>query len=113
MQKRLEQLDLEAQISALPPVVLGGLVVVPMGLLLPLCLWSRVAEPHWLAPPLLALPLFWARRSTEGARAWSPRFSRISVATALALSLAVHAWVLVPSMVRLLLMRGQTPPGRT
>jgi len=33
MQKRLDQLDLEAQISALPPHVLGGLVVVPMGLL--------------------------------------------------------------------------------
>jgi hypothetical protein len=33
LQKRLEQLDLEAQISALPPVVLGGLVVVPAGLL--------------------------------------------------------------------------------
>jgi superfamily II DNA or RNA helicase len=33
LQKRMEQLELEAQISALPPVVLGGLVVVPMGLL--------------------------------------------------------------------------------
>jgi len=33
LQKRMEQLDLEAQNSALPPVVLGGLVVVPLGLL--------------------------------------------------------------------------------
>ncbi len=33
MQNRLERLDLEAQISALPPVVIGGVVVVPMGLL--------------------------------------------------------------------------------
>jgi hypothetical protein len=33
LQKRMEQLDLEGQISALPPVVLGGLVVVPVGLL--------------------------------------------------------------------------------
>ena len=33
LQKRMEQLDLEAQISALPPVVLGGLVVVPAGLI--------------------------------------------------------------------------------
>jgi superfamily II DNA or RNA helicase len=33
LQKRMEQLDLEGQISALPPVVLGGLVVVPAGLL--------------------------------------------------------------------------------
>jgi len=33
LQKRMEQLDLEAQISALPPVVLGGFIVVPAGLI--------------------------------------------------------------------------------
>lgn len=33
LQKRLAQLDRGAQISALPPIVLGGLVVVPAGLL--------------------------------------------------------------------------------
>jgi len=33
LKKRMEQLDQEAQISALPPVVMGGLVVVPAGLL--------------------------------------------------------------------------------
>jgi SNF2 family DNA or RNA helicase len=33
LQKRLEDLKLEAQLSPLPPVVLGGLLVVPMGLL--------------------------------------------------------------------------------
>ncbi len=33
LQKRMEQLDREAQISALPPVILGGLVVVPIGLI--------------------------------------------------------------------------------
>jgi hypothetical protein len=33
LQKRLGQLELEKQISALPPVVLGGLVVIPKGLL--------------------------------------------------------------------------------
>jgi hypothetical protein len=33
LQRRMEQLELEAQISALPPVALGGLVVVPAGLL--------------------------------------------------------------------------------
>jgi superfamily II DNA or RNA helicase len=33
LQKRMEQLDLEARISPLPPVVLGGLLVVPAGLL--------------------------------------------------------------------------------
>jgi hypothetical protein len=33
LQKRMGQLDLEAQVSALPPVVLGGFVVVPAGLI--------------------------------------------------------------------------------
>lgn len=33
LQKRLEELKLEAQISPLPPVVLGGVLVVPQGLL--------------------------------------------------------------------------------
>ncbi len=33
LQKRLEELKLEAQISPLPPVVLGGLLVVPIGLM--------------------------------------------------------------------------------
>src|SRR5208283_1857977 len=33
LQKRLDDLKLEAQISPLPPVVLGGLLVVPIGLL--------------------------------------------------------------------------------
>jgi hypothetical protein len=33
LQKRLEELKREAQISPLPPVVLGGMLVVPMGLL--------------------------------------------------------------------------------
>ena len=33
LQKRLAELDAEAKLSALPPAVLGGLVVVPMGLL--------------------------------------------------------------------------------
>jgi Domain of unknown function (DUF3883) len=32
LQKRLEELKLEAQISPLPPVVLGGVLVVPLGL---------------------------------------------------------------------------------
>jgi hypothetical protein len=33
LEKRIEQLDLEAQVSALPPVVLGGFVVAPAGLI--------------------------------------------------------------------------------
>ncbi len=34
LQKRLTELDREAQISAVPPVVLGGILVVPIGLIL-------------------------------------------------------------------------------
>ncbi len=33
LQKRLEELKLESQLSPLPPVVLGGLLVVPLGLI--------------------------------------------------------------------------------
>jgi hypothetical protein len=33
LQKRMEQLDLEGQVSALPPVALGGFVVMPAGLI--------------------------------------------------------------------------------
>jgi len=33
LERRMAELDREAQISALPPVILGGVVVVPMGLL--------------------------------------------------------------------------------
>jgi superfamily II DNA or RNA helicase len=33
LQRRLAELDREAQVSALPPVVIGGLVVVPLGLI--------------------------------------------------------------------------------
>ena len=45
MQKRLEQLALEAQISAMPPVVLGGLVVVPSGLLAEMAGTTVVTPP--------------------------------------------------------------------
>jgi SNF2 family DNA or RNA helicase len=41
--KRLAELDREAQISALPPVVIGGLVVVPMGLIA--AMTGRVLAP--------------------------------------------------------------------
>jgi hypothetical protein len=51
LQKRMEQLDLEAQVSALPPVALGGFVVVPAGLLSqmtgqPLAQAAQSAETH-------------------------------------------------------------------
>ena len=33
LQKRMEQLDLEGQVSASPPVILGGVLVIPIGLI--------------------------------------------------------------------------------
>jgi SNF2 family DNA or RNA helicase len=43
LQKRLDELKLEAQISPLPPVVTGGVLVVPMGLVA--AMTGRPAEP--------------------------------------------------------------------
>ena len=45
LQKRLEELRLEAQISPLPPVVIGGLLVVPVGLLQSMQGQSQPAGP--------------------------------------------------------------------
>jgi len=57
LQKRMEQLDLESQVSALPPVALGGLVVVPAGLMA-----LMTGHPS-------TLHLWWARRPLAAARA--------------------------------------------
>jgi hypothetical protein len=67
----------------------------PLPPLVVLCLWSRVAEPHWLAPPLLALPIHAARRAMELSR----KLVIAGALTGLALSGAVYAWVLSPSLV--------------
>lgn len=71
--------------------------LVPLAVLVPLCLWSRVAEPHWIAPALLGL---------VPAAARAPRLpSRRLVAASAALGglvvAAVFAWALVPSAIGL------------
>lgn len=48
LQKRLEELKLEAQLSPLPPVVLGGMLVVPVGLVNAMC---GKDEPKLGTPP--------------------------------------------------------------
>jgi hypothetical protein len=68
--------------------------VLPAAVLVPLCLWSRVAEPHWLAPAFLALPLV-AARSAPGI--FSRRLVGIALATSAALVAGVYAWVLLPA----------------
>jgi hypothetical protein len=69
----------------------------PFVVLVPLCVWSRVAEPHWVAPALLAL----APAAAIAERPPSRRLVVASGAMAGAMVAAVHAWVLVPSLVRL------------
>jgi hypothetical protein len=67
---------------------------VPFAGLLPLCLWSRAAEPHWLAPSLLALVPAAARDPAA-----TPRRLVVAAATLSgAMVLAVHGWVLVPAL---------------
>jgi Dolichyl-phosphate-mannose-protein mannosyltransferase len=66
--------------------------LVPAAALVPLCLWSRVAEPHWIAPALLALVPAAARAPRA-----APRGLVISaLATAGAMVAAAHAWALAP-----------------
>jgi hypothetical protein len=69
----------------------------PLVALLPLCLWSRVAEPHWIAPALLALAPAAARSSSD----FSRRLVLASCGLAATIVVAAHAWVLVPALVRL------------
>ena len=74
---------------------------IPLVPLVILCLWSPVAEPHWIAPALLALPLHAARRpgALGGLR---PRVVRAGAAIAAAITALAHAWVLVPASARIL-----------
>lgn len=76
---------------------------VPIVPLVALCLWSPVAEPHWIAPALLALPLHVARRAGEELRSLgSRRVFLAGAGLAAALTAAAHVWVLVPETARLL-----------
>jgi hypothetical protein len=70
----------------------------PFAALVVLSLWSRVAEPHWLAPSLLALPLFAARSGPFLSR----RLTVSAIATGLLFTAIAHAWVLVPASARIL-----------
>jgi len=70
-----------------------------------LCCVSRVAEPHWVAPVYLALPLHFAtsRGARMGAeRLVSARLAKSALATGAVAIALVHAWVLLPIGPRLL-----------
>jgi hypothetical protein len=77
--------------------LLWGCFALPAVMLVPLCLWSRVAEPHWVAPALIAL----VPAAARAARVPSRRLVVAACATAAAMVAAVHAWVLVPGAVAL------------
>jgi hypothetical protein len=69
----------------------------PLAVLVPLCLWSRVAEPHWIAPALLSLGPAAARAPAAPSR----RLVVAACALGAGVVAAVHAWVLVPNAIRL------------
>ncbi len=81
--------------------VLFWTFAVPLVPLVALCIWSPVAEPHWIAPPLLALPIHAARRAADGVDFVRRRLVISAMAVAGAFTLIVHAWVLVPAASRL------------
>lgn len=82
--------------------VLFWTMAVPLVPLTVLCLWSPVAEPHWLAPPLLALPIHAARRTVDAAAFVRQRLLRVAAGVAAAMTAAAHAWVLVPASASLM-----------
>jgi hypothetical protein len=88
--------------------LLASATFVPLLALLPLCLWSRVAEPHWLAPALLALPLHYAR-CTVPEKLLSRRFATWCTGTSGFLSASVYVWVLVPALVQVAPERAYDP----
>jgi hypothetical protein len=65
---------------------------IPAAVLVPLALWSRVAEPHWVAPALLSLGPALARAAEDPGR----RLVSGAAALAGAFVVAVYAWVLFP-----------------
>jgi hypothetical protein len=75
--------------------LLWSLTVASLPLVL-LCCVSRVAEPHWIAPIYLALPVHLARRSTAAPLLLRASVARAAVATSAAVLLFAHAWVLFP-----------------
>ena len=88
--------------------LLAAAVFVPVGVLGALCLWSRVAEPHWLAPAWLALPLYLSLRRNASAIPTTLRFRAFgtwAIGTGVAISVAIHAWGLMPGWVSLVPLR--------
>ncbi len=92
----------------------GDHVLAAGGASLAFSLVNRVAEPHWIAPALLGLPLFVARESTSEPPSSPPASARptarrsdgllpaVAFFTGLFLTALLHVWVLVPACARLI-----------
>lgn len=76
--------------------VLWASFAIPLLPLLAFCLWSPVAEPHWIAPALLALPIHAARRAVLSAR-----LVKVALGVATAFTAVTYAWVLIPESAKL------------
>lgn len=75
---------------------------VPFAVLATLALLSRVAEPHWVAPAYLALPLHLARRADDASPILSRRWALASVSTSLLAIALVFVVVFFPVLPKLL-----------
>jgi Dolichyl-phosphate-mannose-protein mannosyltransferase len=79
-------------------------IAAPAAALIALCLWSRVAEPHWLAPAYLGLALVLAHSDVV-----KRRLAIGSVLTGAFVALLAWAWVVTTLPMRLL---GKYYPAR-
>lgn len=70
---------------------------IPFVPLVVLCIWSRVAEPHWLAPAFLSLALYAAIRPELISR----RVYIAATSIAGVITVAAHAYVLIPESAKL------------
>lgn len=77
---------------------------IPIVPLVVLCVWSRVAEPHWIAPALLVLPIGAARLASfdPPVVVTSRRLFLAGAGVAATLTIVAHAWVLLPASASLL-----------
>lgn len=71
--------------------------IVPAIPLALLCLWSKVAEPHWLAPAYLGLALYFGLVGLP-----MPKLKVACVASGLFVAALAYAWVKTPLPLRLL-----------
>jgi hypothetical protein len=71
-------------------------VLLPGTVLVLLCLWSRVAEPHWVAPAYLPLALYVSRTSV------GKRIGTACIVVGFVIVLFVFAWVKTPLPMTLL-----------